>query len=202
MTVSTLNSVEAQRVCTLSGVQRKRLNGTLVVLADGEKMLVAAIADVTRAHKDESFWRAMEVSAKIVSLSCDLAIGLMEEAASKMGAPVGARSVSAIYDVSKLVVDAFNGDLGVAKAAIYNANIKADVLSEMLSRRSPSAATAVGRVKMLANLAYELWDFVDRRGTDLSSVSGLVGARRTAVAQLARVRQQIAETRSAIDVCL
>ncbi|WP_029524709.1 hypothetical protein [Polaromonas glacialis] len=195
-----LNSSDAQRICTLGGVEQKRLCGKLIELKDLEKTLDIAIKDVTQASKDEYFWRAMEVSAKLVQVTCDLTIAVLEEAAEKVGVQVGAKAISVTYDVAKMVVDAMNGDVTAKKALIYSANAKVDGVTAILSSRGSTYGKVLGHTKVLVNLANDLYEYWESRGKEtITTTSSLVGARKTAYGQLIRIRQQIRETSDALS---
>jgi hypothetical protein len=201
MTEATLNSPISQRVCTLSGLEQKRLAGKLIELEDLEKTLEMAIREVAQATKDEYFWRAMEVSAKLIQVSSDLAIAILEEGASKAGMGAGAKAVSVTYDVAKMVVDALNGDINAKKALIFSTNAKVDGIAEILSSKGSNYGKAVNNAKVLANLANDLYEYWDSRSSALNEKSSLIGASRTAYGQLMRIKRQIKETREALANC-
>ena len=170
-----MQSLDAQKVCTLGGLQHNRLTGKLIELKDIEKTLDVAIKEVAKATKDEYFWRAMEVSAKLVQVSCDLAIAVLEESAAKVGAGVGGKAVSVIYDVAKLLVDGMNSDITVKKALIYNANVKLDAVAEILTSKGSNYGKAVSRTKILANMANDLYEYWDNSGKKtITAKSGLI----------------------------
>lgn len=195
-------SPDARRVCTLSGLEQKRMAGKLLQLQDLEQTLDVALAEVTQAAKDEYFWRAMEVSAKLVQVSCDLAIAVLEEGAEKVGAGMGAKAVSVSYDVAKMVVDALNGDVSAKKALVFSTNAKLDAIAEHMSHSGNRYAKAVSRAKVLANLANDLYEYWGDGGREtLAARSSLVGARKTAYGQLVRIRLQIRETKEALVAC-
>jgi hypothetical protein len=197
-----LTSTQARRACTLSGLEQKRLSGKLIQLKDLEKTLDIAIMETTKASSDEAFWKAMEVSAKLVQVSCDLTIALLEEGAEKVGAGAGAKAVSVLYDVAKMVVDALNGEITFKKAFIFSTNAKLDAISEILNDRGGSYGKVLSRTKVLANLAGDLYDYWSEGGKErLTGASGLAGARKTALNQLMRVRRQIRETGEALEAC-
>ena len=187
-----------QRTCILSGLQQKIYSEKLVTLRELEAGLKLAVADAAQATKDEYYWRAVEVSAKLVSVSCDLLITGLEDGAGPAG-----KAVSTVYDVAKLTVDAFNGDLGTAKAILYSAGGKADALSYYLESAGSSKARFVGHAKTLVNLGYDLFDYLkDGKIAAMTSPSGNIGARRTALAQLRRIQAQIARTEEALAACM
>lgn len=193
-------SKEAQRICTLGGVAR--LNGKLVEFQDLERTLEIAIADVNKAAKDEYFWRAMEVSAKLVQVSCDLTIAILEEAADKVGASAGAKGVSLVYDIGKITANAFAMKMTVKDPFILSTNAKVDAIADMLSQRGSKYGKVLSRTKVLVNLSIDLYDYWKDGGEQtLTGSSGLAGARRTAVGQLMRIRRQIGETRAALQAC-
>ncbi len=197
-----ISSRDAQRVCTLSGLEQKRLSGKLIELRDLEKTLDVAIAEVTQASKDEYFWRAMEVSTKLIQVSCDLFIAILEEGAEKVGAGMGAKAVSIMYDVAKMVVDALNGDIGAKKALIFSTNAKLDGVAEILSNRGSSYGKAVSRAKVLANMTNDLYEYWTGDGKEtLTAKSSLFDARKTAQGQLIRIRQQIRQTSESLAAC-
>lgn len=197
-----ISSSDAQRVCTLSGLEQKRLSGKLIVLRDLEKTLDVAIAEVTLAAENEKFWAKWEIAAKVVQVSCDLAIAVLEEGAEKVGAGMGAKAVSITYDVSKLVVDAFNGDINAKKALIFSTNAKLDGIAEILSSRGSSYGKAVSRAKVLANLTNDLYEYWTSGGREAwTAKSSLVGARKTAEGQLMRIQRQIGATSEALSAC-
>ena len=190
-------SSDAQRICTLSGIEQKRLSGKLIELRDLEKMLDISIAEVTQAAEDEGFWAAAEISAKIIQLSCDLAIAILEEKTGLAG-----KTVSITYDVAKMVVDALNGDIGAKKAIIFSTNAKVDFIAEMLSSRGNSYGKVVSRTKTLVNLTNDLYEYWTGGGKEtLTAKSNLVGARKTVEGQLMRIRQKIKETSEALSAC-
>ncbi|MFO1046334.1 MAG: hypothetical protein U1E52_00290 [Geminicoccaceae bacterium] len=169
-----------------------------MTLRELEAGLKLAVADAAQATKDEYYWRAVEVSAKLVSVSCDLLITGLEDGAGPAG-----KAVSTVYDVAKLTVDAFNGDLGTAKAILYSAGGKADALSYYLESAGSSKARFVGHAKTLVNLGYDLFDYLkDGKIAAMTSPSGNIGARRTALAQLRRIQAQIARTEEALAACM
>ena len=188
----------AQRTCILSGLQQKIYSEKLVTLRELEAGLKLAVDDAAQATKDEYFWRAVELSTKIVAVACDLFIANAEDAAGPTG-----KAVSTVYDVAKLTVDAFNGDLGTAKAILYSAGGKADVLSFYLKSAGSDKAKFVDHAKTLVSLGYDLFDyFKDGKIAAMTSPSGNIGARRTALAQLRRIQAQIARTEEALAACM
>ncbi len=195
-------SADAQRVCTLGGIEQKRFSGKLIVLRDLEKTLDLALADVTKAADDENFWKNWEIGAKIIQVACDLTIAVLEEGSEKVGAGMAGKTVSILYDVSKLLVDSLNGDMNVQKAFIFNGNVKLDGFAEILSSRGSAYGKAVSRAKVLGNLTYDLYDYWTGGGKEtFTQKSSLFGARQTAQAQLIKIRRQIAETSEALSAC-
>ena len=189
---------QTQRTCILSGLQQKIYAEKLVTLHELEAGLKLAVADAAQATKDEYFWRAVELSAKIVSVTCDLLIAGLEDGAGPAG-----KAVSTVYDVAKLTVDAFNGDLGMAKAIVYSAGGKADALSYYLKSVGSNKVKYVERGKTLASLSYDLFDYLkDGKIGAMTSPSGNIGARRTVLAQLRRIQAQIARTEEALAACM
>jgi len=196
-----ITSPEAHRVCTLSGLEQKRLSGDLIKLRDLEDTLDVAISKGKQAASDEDFWKAMEVSAKLVQVGCDLTIAVLEEAAQKAGLGMGARAVSTLYDVGKMVVDAMNKDVTVKKAIVFSTNAKVDGIAEILGDRGSNYGKVLSRAKVLVNLANDFYDYWSSGGKNLIENSGILSARKTAEGQLMRIRQQIREVNGLLEAC-
>jgi hypothetical protein len=192
-------SPDAQRVCNRGGVLHKLLEDKLVTLRDLEKTLDVAIADAKQAIDDEYFWRAMEVSTKLVLVTCDLTIAGLEDAAG----PVG-KGVSAVYDVAKLIVDGFNNDMNVKKAGIYSANVKIDaVVYQLDTVGAKKYGKALSHMKTLANLGNDLYDYWNTGGGKqaFGGPSGTIGARNAAFRQLQRIQLQIKAVEEELARC-
>jgi len=190
---------EARKVCNLSGLEQKRLEGKLLKLQDLEATLDIALKDVAQAADDEQFWRKMELCAKLVQVICDLTIAGLEEAAEKTGAGPAAKTVSILYDVSKILVDALNGGFTVKKGVVFSTNAKVDGIAAALEDGGGNSGKVLSRMKVLANLVDDLHEYWSERGTELRSPSGLVGARNTVHHQLLRIRQEIREIRELLS---
>lgn len=194
-----LTSLDAQRVCTLSGVQQKILADKLVLFKDLEKTLEMSISEVNKANSDEYFWRAMEVCAKAVQIACDLLIAGLEKEAGPAG-----KAISVGYDVSKLIVDGFNNQLTAKKGIVFSTNAKVDAIADHLDDIGKDKFSKIlSRAKVLANLANDLYEYWEEGGKDTLSpkASGLVGAHKTARAQLERIRAQIHSVSEALNAC-
>lgn len=186
---------ETRRVCVLSGLEEKRRH--LIELRDCEKSLELAIQELMRASKDEAFWAAMEMSARFLQLSCELTLALIASAPG-----VGPAGVMAVYDVSKIVVKAMNGELTVSDAYWYSTKAKLVGIAEHLKNSSGNAryGRALGAATSLVDVSAEVWGaWQGSRSARHSSF--MAGPHRTAVAQLMRVRQKIADTRRELAAC-
>jgi hypothetical protein len=192
----TIADPSTRRVCTLSGVKGKvALQQELVTLKDLEKSLTHAIHEANLADDDEAFWQAMIVATKIVQASCDLTIALLEAGTG----PVG-KGVSVLYDTSKIVVDALNGEFDAKEGFKYAANVNADAVLAVAEHSGAQWGTVASRLKVLANLADDLRDFFRQRGAQLSSGS-ISSAKRSALGVLQRLRAQITKTEEALAAC-
>lgn len=191
-----LSDPDVRRVCTLSGAQATLLQDKLITLRDAEKTLVISIGEVGNAMKDDEFWGAMLVCAKIVQVSCDLSIAFLEEETGPAG-----KGISVLYDISKIIADALNGEFDAKEGFKFSANIHADVLLELAKRKGPKFARVASHIKTLANLADDLVDFFEKRGSNLTASSGLYGAKRSAQGILQRIRAQIVDIETALAAC-
>jgi len=190
-----------RRVCDLGGVT---LTNRLATLQDLERPLKIAIQDANGAEQSEYFWRAMETVAKIVAVSCDLAIEALVETAEKVpGASGPALGVSAVYDVAKLIVDGANGDLSVKKAFIYSGGVKLDALTSILTERgNHRISKAIISLKVFISTLDDLREYWEAHGRDnFEKPSGIVGAKRTAIGILHRLQIQISTLKGAIAAC-
>jgi hypothetical protein len=196
-------SPDAQRICNTSGVSPERLQKSLVTMRDVANMLDTSIREAQAAIQDEYFWRAMELSTKLVGVVCDVAISGLEAAASGTPAAGTAKGISATYDVAKLLVDAFNSDVSLQKAIVYSSGAKADAISEILDTSGKQKlGKAVGQLKVTLSVAADLYEYWKGGAVDrLTSPSGTIGARNAAYRQLQRVRLQIKHLEQELQAC-
>ena len=190
-----VSSASTLRVCTLSGLTPKLVQDKLILLRDLEKTLQTSITDLTEARKDEAFWRAMETTAKIVQVTADVAVAYLAAQIPGVGP-----AVSLGYDTAKIVVDGFNAKVSVTSAAMYSTSAKLSAIENHLeSIGKTSLKDAVGKTWLLVSLAVDLGNWWNEGGrTAVLSESSLIGARKTALAQLRRIQDQI----RALDDCL
>lgn len=194
-----LSSAQVSQVCRLSGVEQKLLSEKLITLRDLEQTLDMALRDAATAAKDEYFWRAMEVGAKLVGVTCDLTIAVLEDHTGPAG-----KGVSLVYDTAKLVVDGLNGDLTPQKSIIFSTNAKISAVANQLEGSGAKKyAKAIEATKTLLNLSYDLYDYWTAGGkATLTAPSGIIGARRTAYGQLLRIRVQVRKVEEELSACL
>jgi hypothetical protein len=185
-----IESSNAQRVCRLGGID---LRSKLIELKNLEKLLEIAARDAEKSIRDEYFWRAVEISAKIVSVSCDLLVAGLEERTG----PVG-KAVSTSYDVAKIIADALNNDLTLAKAVMYSTGVKLDAISYHLQSSGGGKANAIDKAKIVLELSYDLFNYFK---DDKFLPSGTIGARRTVLAQIKRIQAQIRTAEYALMAC-
>ncbi|KQO91908.1 hypothetical protein ASF36_18830 [Methylobacterium sp. Leaf90] len=110
--VEPIKGIEAQCVCTLTGVQGKIATQKLVELEDFEKMILTSIAEAEVAVADEVFWKRAEVAARTVKIFCD---AFIDVASSLDRTGVAGKAVDLIYERAVLVVDGYNGKIDTAK---------------------------------------------------------------------------------------
>lgn len=183
---------DVRRVCVGSGLDNK-LRRKLATLRDLKKAMESSLVEANQAIKDEYFWRAMEVSAVFVSTTCDVILAVFAGPA-----------VGSVYDVSKLIVDAFNSDLTAKKAFIYSTSAKVDAVAGHLEKTVGTGkyAAALKATKILATTVDQLRDYWIKGGKDtLTSKSALIGAKRTANIMLKRIGDQIAAVETELVAC-
>lgn len=191
-----LNSVEARRICTLSGVQAKLYSQRLVTLRDLETTLLRSLGDLDRAANQERRAADIIVTLRLARLICDITIGLAAEA-DKAG--IAGKAVSAIYDRATLIVESLNRP-DTAKLAQAVGETHLDVVGGGLDMAGKQAwGKALSHVKLLAKAVQSAHEAFDEYRQ--STQSALPAARRTVVAQLERIRAQVRELNAALSAC-
>jgi hypothetical protein len=192
-----LSSPIDARVCTRSGLQNKIWTDRLVTLRDLEATLKEAIHEANHAITMEKVWAVAATGTKIVGVTCDLTIALV---ADKAGIP--GQAAGSIYDVAKLVVDGFNGEISVKKGLLFSGGIHIDAIAEVLKMRKLHEAEHVLKgLKLLVATTQDLYDYWQDNKDVTWTRSGVVGARNNALRLLVRIREQIGDVENRLAQC-
>jgi hypothetical protein len=191
-------------VCSRSGVNGKLAKDELVTLYDLERTLKEAIRDADQAASADEWWGRGILIAKTVGTICDLAIYVLSEQAGKIpGAAPAAKAISLGYDVSKLVVDGFNGDITAKKGFMFAGAVHIDAIAEAFeSAHLKPQAKALTAAKTLVATADDLIDFFrEGPGRNALGRSGVRSAQATASRMLSRIQQQISDLEASLQAC-
>ncbi len=113
---------EALRICKLSGAEAELKRSRLLTLEQCEDMLEQCIREARAARKSYNIFRAAELAARVVLVACDVVIMTLEEKTGLAGIAVGRT-----YSGSKLVIDAFSGNISKEKGLVILAENKAAI---------------------------------------------------------------------------
>ena len=195
--VEPIKGAEAQRVCTLTGVQGKIATQKLVELEDLEKMLLTSIAEAEVAAADEIFWKRAEVAARTVKIFCDVFIDV---ASSLDRTGIAGKAVDLVYDRAVLIVDGYNGKIDAAKIGQQIGETHVDAIAATAEATgNMKLAKVIEGSKMLIVNGKELIELVsDSRG---SAGVGTTSAIQSCKAQLARIRVQASRLRKELAAC-
>jgi hypothetical protein len=189
---------DLKRICVKSGLDYNLLRKRAIELKDLENTLEVAVQEATEASKDEAFWKAMEVIAMIVKVSCDLAIALTADKAGPAG-----KGIAILYDTSKVVVDAFNDGLTLSDGLMFsNSNKLSAIADHIKDAGRPKVGNALSHLVTLVNLANDLRKWLAPGAREKFGLStGLTGARNTAYRQLMKIRSQLGMVERALAEC-
>jgi hypothetical protein len=188
---------DAKKVCTLSGLEHSLYTDKLITLKDAERSLVVAMNEARSAQSDSVLWSRLTVAAKIVKLTCDVAM----EALAKAAGPKG-EAVNFIYARAPLFVDMLNSkDVGTSVAK-HIANTHGTVAEETLKAAGKTGmGRAVGALQTLINLGDTYLDLVEEAHASHSAGRNIEAARRAALGPLERIRAQIAILEKELEAC-
>jgi len=188
---------DAVRVCKLSGAEIALRQARLLTLKDCEEMLKQSIREAQEARDDHELFRRLELAARLVLVTCDVAVLLLEQATGGAG-----KAVSKMYDGGKLVVDAFAGSVGTSQGVQMLAANKAEVAALSAKYMGHSKASeAIGATKDLIGLSITLWDQVTGAAGGSGGAAGIQSAIRTSQGQLSKIQLQIVRLEQELDNC-
>lgn len=190
------------RVCKLSGAEVAIKSQRLVTLKECEELLKQSIRDAQAAQDSYAFWRSAEIAARIVLVTCDLAIMILAEAAEKAGAKPAAMVVEMGYDGGKLIVDAFantvDANKGVELLVKNKAKIGSLVAQQMGNNKVEKAISTAGN---LVELGISLWEQLSGAKAGSGGGAGIASGLRTAQNQLGRIQHQIGQLEIDLENC-
>lgn len=191
--MTVIQSVDAQRVCGLSGVQAKMYGQKLITYKDLEKTLALALQEADAAVGDEKFWSRALVCARILKVICDVTVDLLSDATGAAGKGIGM-----VYDRATLVAEGMN----TSSALQHVGEIHVDAAQEVLkSAGKETAGNVVGHAKLVVKTAKSVLEIHESMKDAQTAGDGIASARRTLVQQMAAVQRQIATLEKELAGC-
>lgn len=188
-----------KRVCRLSGVDKKLLEGQLLSLQESETFLVQTIREGKAASSQHEIFQALELGARATVMICDILVVSLESATGPAG-----YGVSKLYDGAKLVVDAaMSGNMDSTTGLILLAKNKAKITE--LSAKQLGAGKFAKSLQLATELAgygEAMWGlFSGVTSMKSGGNSGIKTSIRTATVQLERIRAKISEISAELQSC-
>lgn len=192
---------EVVRICRLSGVERSLREDHLMTLHGVHQFLQQVIRDGESAANSHDMFKALELGARAVLMTCDIMIVGLEAVTGGAGSVV-----SKVYDGSKLVIDAaLTGSIDEKTGWTMLAKNKAKITELTLKGAQSATANKYGRVlektMQLVSLAEAMWGFVSGATAETGGASGIRSQTRSAKSQLDRIQLKIRAIEEELDNC-
>lgn len=188
---------DAVRVCKLSGAEVELKRSKLLRLQDCLNLLKQCEKDAKAARDDYDFYRIAELSARIVLVTCDVAMSFLEAATGPAGMVVGRA-----YSGGKLVVDAMTGSVDAKTGAMMLFENKATI-AELATKMSgqDKYAKVIGHTKTLISLGSTIWGQVTGASEGSDGGEGIDSAIKTVQNQMSKIVYQIEVLETEIENC-
>ncbi|WP_267361440.1 MULTISPECIES: hypothetical protein [unclassified Methylobacterium] len=194
-TVRPVVNRDAQKVCSLSGAQKKIYEDKKVTLTDLIKMLDSSIKEAEQARSNEKFWTNALITAKLIKVAADVAMDVLENFTGPAG-----KAVNVIYSHASFVTDGLNGQLDDRKVLQQVGENHVDALSATLeSLDKTKASKVVGGIKTFVKAAQGIAEVVeDYKG---SKESGVESSKKNLMAQMKKIKVQIIQIDADLASC-
>jgi hypothetical protein len=190
------------RVCKLSGSEKALRESRLLSLRECEKFLEQCIRDTERAIGTYSFYRKAELAARVVLVTCDVAIMYLEKAVTVVGGKPVALLIEKSYSGSKFLIDALSSGLTMKQILTMIVDNKARLAELAASEMGHGkAAKAIEATRDLLSLASTLWDQITGAAAGSGAEKGMASAVKTTRAQLAKIQLKIRELEAELANC-
>ena len=161
----------------------------IIKLKELARFLEKSIAESKRAQTQHDLYRLGELTARTTKTICDLII-------SGFASTPATRAFAEIYDVSQIIVDAANQNLGPKSAIDYSNSKKLTAIKHHLGK-GHKATKIINTLEDIYKIGGEIYEFSKGQG----GASGIESSRRTAEKQLSSLRQKIFKLENELILC-